>query len=237
VLEEKNGLYHYYKWEMDAFGNDLPSGNDFLPMDQSGPKEHLTGKMFDTVTGLYYFHARWYDPEVGRFLGTDPMPSINVHAFNDNNPLGKVDPNGQWGYSLHYTYTAMVAGKYFPSCDCADKIAKADQATDEGPTGPLIPFNYEEYHYNNEKAVERMREGTRKCNCVTFGHGLHGHQDHFTHGRYPPPLGHILIGSWPDDELDYRNAAQWRDTRSGTEQYLHLFSQFCGCTNGKFYKK
>jgi len=36
---------HYYRWEMDAFGNDLPSGNDFLAMDQPGPKEHLTGKM------------------------------------------------------------------------------------------------------------------------------------------------------------------------------------------------
>jgi len=49
---------------MDAFGNDLPSGNDFLAMDQPGPKEHLTGKMFDTATGLYYFHAKWYDPGV-----------------------------------------------------------------------------------------------------------------------------------------------------------------------------
>jgi len=62
----------YYRWEMDAFGNDLPGGNAFLPMDQPGPKEHLTGKMFDTASGLYYFAARWYDPTVGRFVSSDP---------------------------------------------------------------------------------------------------------------------------------------------------------------------
>ena len=28
---------HYYRWEMDTFGNDLPSGNSFLDMDQPGP--------------------------------------------------------------------------------------------------------------------------------------------------------------------------------------------------------
>jgi len=44
----------FYRFEIDAFGNDLPGGNSFLAMNQPGPKEHLTGKMFDTMTGLYY---------------------------------------------------------------------------------------------------------------------------------------------------------------------------------------
>jgi len=95
VLEEKNGLYHYYKWEMDAFGNDLTGGNDFLAMDQSGPKEHLTGKMYDTVTGLYYFHARWYDPEAGRFVGKDiSKESPNRYTLCYNSPLDFYDPDG-----------------------------------------------------------------------------------------------------------------------------------------------
>jgi len=86
---------HYYRWEMDAFGNDLPGGHSFLDMDQPGPKEHLTGKMFDTVTGLYYFAARWYDPEVGKFVSRDcRQSSVNLYALVDNTPTLMVDPAG-----------------------------------------------------------------------------------------------------------------------------------------------
>jgi RHS repeat-associated protein len=111
VLEEKNGLYHYYRWEMDAFGNDLSSGNDFLPMDQSGPKEHLTGKMYDTVTGLYYFHARWYDPEVGRFVGRDLLPEVfaspGKYCFVRQNPLNLVDPDGRFSTPPVFSETEL----------------------------------------------------------------------------------------------------------------------------------
>jgi len=99
----------YYRWEMDAFGNDLPSGNSFLDMDQPGPKEHLTGKMFDTTTGLYYFAARWYDPQVGRFVsvnlpsskghntqncGSTSMRDYEGYIFALNSPLRYTDPLG-----------------------------------------------------------------------------------------------------------------------------------------------
>jgi RHS repeat-associated protein len=84
---------------MDAFGNDLPEGNDFLAMDQSGPKEHLTGKMFDTVTGLYYFHARWYDPEAGRFLGRDDSGQTTpMYQFAWLSPSNYVDVDGNMGF-------------------------------------------------------------------------------------------------------------------------------------------
>jgi RHS repeat-associated protein len=69
-------------------------------MDQAGPKEHLTGKMFDTVTGMYYFHARWYDPQVGRFVGRDPLSDIRMIGRSDygfclNNPYLYSDPSGR----------------------------------------------------------------------------------------------------------------------------------------------
>jgi len=103
---------HYYRWEMDAFGNDLPSGNSFLDMDQPGAKEHLTGKMFDTVTGLYYFAARWYDPQVGRFVSRDRVfqMRVSLFAFARNNPLAWADPSGLDDYLIFYGHQGT--GRY-----------------------------------------------------------------------------------------------------------------------------
>jgi RHS repeat-associated protein len=61
----------------------------------------FTGKQLDEDGGLdwYYFGARFYDPEVGRFLGVDPLahkyPSLNPYHYTMNNPLRYVDPNGK----------------------------------------------------------------------------------------------------------------------------------------------
>src|SRR5579863_969032 len=44
----------------------------------------FTGKPYDQNTGLSYFGARYYDPVLGRFAGTDPKaPDANdFHSFN-----------------------------------------------------------------------------------------------------------------------------------------------------------
>jgi RHS repeat-associated protein len=59
------------------------------------------GQLHDTVTGLYPFGARFYDPNVGRFITQDPLlghprdpQSLNRYAYARNNPLRYVDPHG-----------------------------------------------------------------------------------------------------------------------------------------------
>jgi len=120
---------HYYRWEMDAFGNDLPSGNSFLDMDQPGAKEHLTGKMFDAATGLYYFAARWYDPQVGRFVSRDPERQMDGagYSIGYNNPYFWLDPDGlipkaSFTGGLPYEWYADLPCENKPSCTkkCAE---------------------------------------------------------------------------------------------------------------------
>ena len=62
----------------------------------------FTNKQLDQDGGLdwYYFGARFYDAEVGRFLGVDPLagkyPALNPYHYTMNNPLIYVDPDGRF---------------------------------------------------------------------------------------------------------------------------------------------
>jgi RHS repeat-associated protein len=57
-----------------------------------------TGREFDTETSLYYYRARYYDSQTGRFLSEDPIGSVfgdsNLYPYVGNDPLDRVDPLG-----------------------------------------------------------------------------------------------------------------------------------------------
>ena len=64
------------------------------------------GKPSDSVTGLYYFGARWYDPTVERFITQDSVGggradplSLNRYIYARDNPLGITDPTGHDWFS------------------------------------------------------------------------------------------------------------------------------------------
>ena len=61
----------------------------------------FTGQRWDVSTGLYDYGARWYDPQIGRFLAADsivPNPgdsqSLNRYMYVLGNPLKYSDPSG-----------------------------------------------------------------------------------------------------------------------------------------------
>lgn len=64
----------------------------------------FTGREWDNETGLYYFRARYYDPNIGRFLQEDSDPGqidkpttvTNRYAYAGNSPQIYKDPTGRW---------------------------------------------------------------------------------------------------------------------------------------------
>ncbi len=61
----------------------------------------FAGAQYDPETGLYYMNARFYDPQLGRFLQPDPYAFIgsgpNLYAYVKNNPVNFTDPTGLLG--------------------------------------------------------------------------------------------------------------------------------------------
>jgi len=60
--------------------------------------QHLyTGQRWDLNTGLYYYHARYYDPRIAQFVTTDPVREyMNPYAYVMWNPLKFTDPTGMF---------------------------------------------------------------------------------------------------------------------------------------------
>ena len=78
-------------WEDAANPFGIPAGSRGTV--QSGVL--FTGKIFDPDADMYYFNARWYNPETGRFASEDPArDGINWYAYVGNNPLKYTDPTG-----------------------------------------------------------------------------------------------------------------------------------------------
>ena len=80
-----------------------------------------TGREQDPESGLYYYRARYYDPEIGRFLSEDPIGftarDLNLYRYVGNNPVKFVDPDGlkvevQWheysGTGWYHTATRIT---------------------------------------------------------------------------------------------------------------------------------
>jgi RHS repeat-associated protein len=67
--------------------------------DASHPNRFMfTGREYDKETGLYYYRARYYNPQIGRFLQTDPIgygDGMNWYRYCWNNPIGMSDASGR----------------------------------------------------------------------------------------------------------------------------------------------
>ena len=57
----------------------------------------FAGMEYDSTTGLYYDHARYYDAVIGRFMSQDPKGfaagDTNLYRYVGNSPTVHMDPN------------------------------------------------------------------------------------------------------------------------------------------------
>jgi RHS repeat-associated protein len=90
------------RYEYDAYGRVriMDASYNSLTASSCGNTCLFTGRTLDTLAGglkIYYYRARYYDPEAGRFLQRDPLGYVeifNLYAYVSEMPVRYTDPLG-----------------------------------------------------------------------------------------------------------------------------------------------
>jgi RHS repeat-associated protein len=119
-----------------------------------------TGREVDSETGLDYNRARYYDPQIGRFLSEDPLrfngDSPNFYAYARNNPIRFMDPSGLKSGFEDLQFTRRSCAKQ----RCIDKFLRTYYGNFVADT--LVPnfslFNLDPYSQNFGKYFKTLGE-------------------------------------------------------------------------------
>jgi RHS repeat-associated protein len=224
----------------DGFGNSPGS---------SLTRYDYTGRERDPDTGLLYYRARWYDPQVGRFISEDPIGlagGINQFAYVSNNAQNAKDPTGFYEIDVHYylTYYLALRTGCFNNAE-AREIANGDQGVDENPeTKPAygsserqrqVNAYYHALHAGSHQPYldAHWTNATNGQRGSLSGLGIYLHylQDTFSHETYTDPVcGHgCTMQHYPDKTENGVGKAQ--RMVAATWDALNRFAKEkkCGC--------
>jgi RHS repeat-associated protein len=169
-----------WSWESDPFGsagpNENPSGLGTFPFNL-----RFAGQYFDVETGLNQNYFRDYDPQVGRYVESDPIglrSGINTYAYARGNPVRLFDRYGLLPGDCYPTENAAganavndinwtsiqtnteYAGRIYQNSDGTYSYTAPIPGTDatSGP-GPLTPNSVGTYHTHGANVPGYLSEG------------------------------------------------------------------------------
>jgi RHS repeat-associated protein len=117
----------------DSFGNTLSQLDPNVKF-----RFGYTGRESDPETGLYYYRARYFDPNVGRFISTDPIGfeagDANLYRYVNNSSTLATDPTGKWinfavgaaiGFGVELGIQLFITKKFDPAALAISTISGA----------------------------------------------------------------------------------------------------------------
>jgi RHS repeat-associated protein len=178
------------------------------------------GYYYDEETGLYYLKARYYDPKIYRFISRDPIEKapeladlqnplfLNPYLYCEDDPVGKVDPEGVWADIHHQILSRAIARKYGFSAWASYKIGYYAKAIDWWYPA-FWPYYFHMHwrtfgcwrwaHYKLKQAIHRARlaKDYKRAGAISLyktyrlralkylGFALHAIQDYYAHISWP----------------------------------------------------
>ena len=160
--------------EYDAFGQITGQTNP-----AAGVRFAFTGREYDPETGLYYYRARYYDSNLGRFISEDPLRfdagDANLFRYVGNSPTNGTDPSGKLVltetglfYAIHPGMEGAFAVGYLQGATFTniafiarflESLSALDAITDAENDSMDLPDAY-------DKAVKSVREIAPRKNIL-----------------------------------------------------------------------
>jgi len=85
-----SGGTQVWAWDSDAFGIGTPTGSVTVNL-------RFPGQYFDDESDLHYNWNRYYNPETGRYISSDPIGldgGLNTYLYANASPVMLIDPRG-----------------------------------------------------------------------------------------------------------------------------------------------
>lgn len=127
-----------WEWDRGPFGtgqpNEDPDGDGTLIRFNV----RFPGQYYDIETGLHYNWNRYYDPQTGRYITSDPIGlrgGVNTYGYAGQNPLIYIDFNG-----LKITGVLVQSNVYISNIQLADGYSRYDFGIQDFPPGIILGY-------------------------------------------------------------------------------------------------
>lgn len=148
LVDENGSVTDSYA--LDTFGT--PSG----PAEGSTPNPYRFGGAWGYITdpsGLLQLGARFYWPEIGRFVSQDPIASRAEYVYSEGSPVGKADPSGMEAHSIANTRGVR---------DCIRALRGASKEIDAGLNAVGNEIHYDPKMESGTTAITQRRSWRRR---------------------------------------------------------------------------
>ncbi len=119
-----------------------PFGKAIVEVNNLTQNIRFPGQYFDAESGLHYNYFRDYDPEIGRYIQSDPIGlngGINTYGYVGGNPVNWVDPLGLYStiqmctHAKNWEQCSAAGGNHAATAQAARAAARAASGNGDDP--------------------------------------------------------------------------------------------------------